>query len=205
MKRTRPSASVARTLARTKVTEDAGDTELLRLCAAGDRAAFGIFMNRHAASVHRFLIALDAGADDTEDALQECFVSAWRSAAMFQGSASARGWLLSIARNALRRQYRRRAGEPEDMESLERLGERAGWGASSDFTVRFEAREELEWALARLSSAEREAVTLRDLHGLSGEEAAEALGLSEAAMKSRLHRGRLRLMALLRGEEADHA
>ena len=155
-------------------------------------------MDRHAASVYRFLVSRQAASDDAEDALQECFVSAWRSAATYRGSDSARGWLFSIARNALRRHHRRKAGEPEEMEPLEKLGERAGWGATSDFSVRFEAEDELEWAMGQLSRCEREAVALRDLEGLTGEEAAEALGLSLAAMKSRLHRGRLRLMGVLR-------
>ncbi len=59
--------------------------------------------------------------------------------------------------------------------------------------------------MGRLPREEQEAVTLRDLEGLTGEETAEALGLSLAAMKSRLHRGRLRLMGVLRAAEADDA
>ena len=157
-------------------------------------------MDRHKASVYRFLISLQAVPDDAEDALQGCFVSAWRSAATYRGSDSARGWLFSIARNALRRQHRRKAGEPQEMEPLEKLGERAGWGSESDFNARFEAEAELEWAMGQLSREEREAVALRDLEGLTGEEAAAALGLSVSAMKSRLHRGRLRLMGILRSE-----
>ncbi len=162
-------------------------------------------MDRYTPSVYRFLVSLQAASDDAEDALQECFVSAWRSAATYRGSDSARGWLFSIARNALRRQHRRKVGEPDEMEPLEQLGARAGWGASSDFSVRFEVEDELEWAMGRLPREEREAVTLRDLEGLTGEEAAEALGLSLAAMKSRLHRGRLHLMGVLRAAEVDDA
>ncbi len=162
-------------------------------------------MNRYTASVYRFLVSLQATSDDAEDALQECFVSAWRSAATYGGSDSARGWLFSIARNALRRQHRQKVGEPDEMEPLEQLGARAGWGASSDFSVRFEVEDELKWAMGQLPREEQEAVTLRDLEGLTGEETAEALGLSLAAMKSRLHRGRLHLMGVLRAAEADDA
>ncbi len=132
-------------------------------------------------------------------------MSAWRSAATCHGSNSARGWLFSIARNALRRQHRRKAGEPVEMEPLEKLGERGGWGATSDISARLEAKDELEWAMGQLSREEREAVALRDLEGLTGGETAEALGLSLAAMKSRLHRGRLHLMGVLRAAEADDA
>ena len=87
------------------------------------------------------------------------------------------------------------------MESLEALGARAGWGASDDFDWSFELRDEIGWALGRLPEEEREVVVLRDLEGFSGAEAAEMLGVSVAAMKSRLHRGRLRLMSTLRDRE----
>jgi RNA polymerase sigma-70 factor (ECF subfamily) len=162
-------------------------------------------MERHMEPVHRFLLSLQATPEDAEDALQECFVSAWRAAATYQGAGSARGWLFSIARNALRRQHRKRVGEPAEWESFEQLGVQAGWGEASDFSARFEIEDELSWALEHLPHEEREVVVLRDLHGLSGEEAAEALDLSVAAMKSRLHRGRLRMMAVLRETEVEDA
>lgn len=186
------------------MTEEASDRELLLRSAGGDREAFTVLMDRHVDAVHRFLLSLEASGADAEDALQDCFVSAWRNAATFRGDSSARPWLISIARNALRRQHRRRAGEPPEFESLEALGARAGWGSARDFRHRFEVEEELDWALSRIPEEEREVVVLRDLQGLTGEEAAEALDLSLAAMKSRLHRGRLHLMEVARTvEERD--
>ena len=185
------------------MTGTADDTRLLLRSAEGDRAAFTELMDRHAGPVHRFLLSLGASGDDAEDALQDCFVSAWRSAGTFRGQSSTRSWLFTIARNAFHRQSRRRAGEPPEMDSLEALGAEAGWGAESDFSHRFEVEEELSWALGQISEEERQVVVLRDLHGLSGEEAAEVLGLSVSAMKSRLHRGRLRLMGVARQERDD--
>lgn len=155
-------------------------------------------MDRHADAVHRLLLSVGATPDDAEDALQDCFVAAWRGASTFRGSGAARGWLFTIARNALRRQHRRRAGEPAEYESLDSLGASAGWGSESDFSHRFEVRETLEWALGQLPPDEREVVVLRDLEGFSGQETADALELSLAGMKSRLHRGRLRLMGVAR-------
>ena len=183
------------------MTEPADDVELLRRSAAGDRAAFGSFMDRHAGPVHRFLLSLQANSHDAEDALQECFVAAWRGAGGFDGRASARTWLFTIARNALRRQFRRRAGEPAVHESLETLGLAAGWGSTTDAASRFEAKQLLEWSLAHLPDEERDVIILRDVHGFSGEEAAQMLDLTVSAMKSRLHRGRLRLMGVLAREE----
>jgi RNA polymerase sigma-70 factor, ECF subfamily len=187
------------------VKAPADDSELLRRSSEGDRAAFEAFMERHVAAVHRLLLSLQTSADEAEDALQDCFISAWRSAATYHGPGSARGWLFTIARNALRRQHRHRAGEPPGMVSLETLGEQAGWGSAIDFGARFEARDMVERALMQLPEDEREVVALRDLSGLSGDETAAALGVSMAAMKSRLHRGRLRLMGVLRALEVDNA
>lgn len=185
------------------MTETASDERLLRLSGSGDRAAFSQLVERHADGVHRLLLSLGASHEDAEDALQECFLSAWRSAKTYRGDATARAWLFVIARNALRRQFRRRVGEPQAMASLESLGAAAGWGSDSDFTHRFEVEDELAWALAQIPPEERDVVVLRDLQGFSGEETAEALELSVAAMKSRLHRGRLHLMRVARRENAD--
>lgn len=161
-------------------------------------------MDRHAAFVHHMLMSMGASREDSEDAMQECFVSAWSNAAAFRGEGSARSWLASIARNALRRSHRRRIGEPRSFESLETLGEDAGWGSASPLILeRLATRDSLERALDRLSDEEREVVVLRDLLELDGRETADALGLSLAAMKSRLHRGRLKMMASLRTGEVD--
>ncbi len=165
-----------------------------------------MFMGRHDAAVHRFLASLNAGPDEAEDALQECFVAAWRSAGTYQGPDSARGWLFAIARNALRRRHRRRMGEPAELASLEELGEQAGWGTDDDVLESMEARETLLWALGQLDDEDREVVVLRDIEGFSGGETAEILGLGLPAMKSRLHRARLRLLAALRERDRrDHA
>lgn len=156
----------------------------------------------------RLLRASATTGADAEDALQEAFLAAWRAAGSFAGTGSARAWVLTIARNALHRRYRRRAGEPADVIPLDRLGEKAGWGAidSPDALVeRLEDRALLERALARLSEADREVLVLRDLEEFGGEETARLLGVTVAAVKSRLHRARLRLAAHLREEQHARA
>lgn len=173
--------------------------------AAGDRSAFDRFVERHQAAVMRLLLVGADSPDDAEDALQEAFLGAWRSASTFAGTASARGWILTIARNALRRQYRRRVGEPSEFVSLDELGRSAGWGSEDPpdaVYARVETRERLAAALRGLQASDREVLVLRDLEELSGEATAAALGITLRAMKSRLHRARLRLAAELRGQHA---
>lgn len=179
------------------------DPELLGRTAAGDAAAFDAFVGRHQGSVFRYLALLARDRADAEDALQEAFVAAWRGAAGFRGGGSARSWLLAVARNALSRLHRRRMGEPDRFEPIDRvdaLGVRAGWGSVADpdpLLERLARRELVERALATLPDPERETVVLRDVEGLTGAEVAEVTGVTLAAMKSRLHRGRLRLAASL--------
>lgn len=171
----------------------ADDAELLQRAAAGDDAAFADFVTRHQAGVWRRARALTGLDVDAEDLLQETFLHAWRGAATFRGG-SARAWLLTIAGHAWQRLGRRgwRESTVDDLDTLESLGVRAGWGSDDDRTDRIDA---IGAALARLSPGDQRILTLRDIEGVSGEETAALLGLSLQATKSRLHRARLRLAA----------
>jgi RNA polymerase sigma-70 factor, ECF subfamily len=179
------------------VTDDA---RVLERAAAGDRHAFDEFVQRHAPAVLRYVRLRTTDPDAAEDALQETFIAAWRNAGSFRGDGSARAWLLTIARNAVHRQYRRAAGEPEAHEPLAALAVRAGWGRNPDdgWTEQLTARELIDRGFGRLSADEREILLLRDLEGFSTAELARLLQLSVPAGKSRLHRARLRFMESVR-------
>lgn len=133
--------------------------------------------------------------------MQEAFLATWRHAGTYAGSGSARAWLFTVARHSAARLFRRRVGEPSELASIEDLGVDAGWGQVPEPDLlldRLSNREILERALATLPAAERETLVLRDLESLSGEQVAELTGVSLAAMKSRLHRARLRFAAAVR-------
>lgn len=179
------------------------DEELLEAAARGDRDAFGRFVDRHQAAVFRLLRASASSEADAEDALQEAFLAAWRSAGTYRGGGSGRGWILTVARNALRRAHRRRVGEPASFEPLEALGVQAGWGDDGAALESLARRDLLRRALGRLGPEDREILVLRELEGLPGMEVADMLDLTLAAMKSRLHRARLRLAAALREVDDD--
>jgi RNA polymerase sigma-70 factor (ECF subfamily) len=159
-------------------------------------------VDRHQGAVFRYLSARTGSAADCEDALQETFVAAFKGCESYREESSARSWLFGIARNLSKRIYRKRVGEPDEMVPLDELGLQAGWGCppwTDSFIESLERRDTLEKALARLSPDEREVLVLRELEGLSGEETAAVLELSLPAMKSRLHRARLRVAAVLVG------
>lgn len=185
---------------------DERDRSLLAASAAGDRDAFGQLVVRHRASVFRLARMLVRDADGAEDVLQQTFLSAWRAVRQYRGDASVRTWLLTITRNHALSRRRSRAREPIDPTPIDELGIRAGWGGPNpeQLASLAEERDRLKAALARLSPDDQEIVTLRDLEGLSGEEAALVTGLSVPAMKSRLHRARMTLAAHVK-EDAAHA
>ncbi len=182
------------------------DTDLLARSASGDTTAFDALVVRHAADLHRFVASLGVHGADADDVLQEAFLAAWRGAGTYRGDGSARAWLFSVARNAVRHSVRRRVGEPdhfapiEAIDSIEAIAEAAGWGSAADSNAR-DTTELVRTALARLAPPDREILVLRDVEGLSGEETADALSLTVPGMKSRLHRARLRLAALVRALE----
>ena len=167
--------------------------------AAGEPGAIRRFVEAHRAAVFAFALRLSGNAALAEDILQETFLSALRGIGTYRGDGSLKAWLLTIARREALAQMRRNQDTPTEQESLESLGAAAGWGAPSPEESLGEQQRQarVEAALARLAPADREVLLLRDIEGLSGEETAVALGVPLAAMKSRLHRARLRLVAAL--------
>jgi RNA polymerase sigma-70 factor, ECF subfamily len=137
-------------------------------------------------------------AADAEDATQDAFLSAYRNYHRFRGQAMVSTWLYRIAVNSslmkLRKQKNARKVVPTDVSDLETISqEPSGEDAPEKATLNGELRQRLEEGLARLSANLRAAVVLRDIQGLSNQEAADALGTSVSALKSQLHRGRVLL------------
>ena len=148
---------------------------MLQQTAAGDREAYATFVRAHQDSEYRYATLLCGDRAEAEDVLRDTFISAMRSAGQFRGESSARRWLFVIARNALIRRRRLRAGEPARLESLEALGAKAGWGDPSTpdrVAQQLAQRATLSTALQQLAAEDREVLLLRDLEGLTSEEAA---------------------------------
>jgi RNA polymerase sigma-70 factor (ECF subfamily) len=181
------------------------DEDLIALSALGDRCAFDRLVERHAAAVYRLTNVITGDPMTAEDALQQTFLSAYRHAASFRSEASVRTWLLAIARNAAVRLRSKRSKEDAVEESLLQLGLDAGWGTDDPeaLAIAAERSELLRSAMADLCAEDQEVLILRDVEGLSGIEAAEVLGIGERALKSRLHRARLRLGVALRAALAS--
>jgi RNA polymerase sigma-70 factor (ECF subfamily) len=178
----------------TSLEPPAADEALLRRCADGDRAAFDALVDRHGDALFRFATRQCGRGRDAEDAIQDGLLAAWRGARTWRGEASPRSWLFQIVLNACRRRARRRAGEPDAHAPLDEAVTLADGGVrADDHAAARQTAGALSAALALLPEEAREVLLLRDVEGLEGPEAAAALGIGLAAMKSRLHRARLEL------------
>jgi RNA polymerase sigma-70 factor (ECF subfamily) len=187
------------------LSPDLPDAELVRLAKAGELAAFEALTGRHEQRVFALAMRMLRQQQDAEDVTQQTFLSVLENLAEFRGEASFSTWVLRIASHAALKIIRKRKGlnpvsldeATEDSESLNSIPHPefiADWRQSPELLVeRNETRRLLDDALARLDEKHRLVFLLRDVEGLSIQETAEALDLSEANVKVRLLRARLQL------------
>jgi RNA polymerase sigma factor (sigma-70 family) len=173
------------------------DETLIGRIAAGDPSSFDRLVRRHQAAVYRFARAAVSGeTGGAEEILHETFRAARRAAHRHRDEPSARPWLLALARQAI---GRRKAPSPEaDLTPLRELARSAGWGSSGDELFGEDGRNvgwDMEAAFAALPTADREILTLCDREYFTVDETARVTGLADAAVHTRLHRARLRLLA----------
>jgi RNA polymerase sigma-70 factor (ECF subfamily) len=175
--------------------------ELLERARSGDEDAFAQLVAAHADRVYGALRRFGLDSSEAEDVAQEVFLRAWRGLAAFQERAQLSTWLYRIAFNEAQRRLSRRpppAAEPQgDGDDLVSSVPEAPHLGPVEQALDREFETLLEQALAKLPAEWRAAVVLRDVEGLSTEQAAAVVGLRQAAFKSRLHRGRMQLRALL--------
>ncbi len=186
--------------------------ELMARVAAGDPEAFAPIVERYQRRLFGYFLGLVHDPSSAADLAQETFVRAYRAAPRYRESGRFEAWLFRIAANLVRSDRRRAArrgphlslddaaGGSADGLALvagEAMRRRAAEPSPDESTWRAEVREALERALPRVPFVFRQAVLLRDLEGWSYREIAEMLGVEEGTVKSRAHRGRMRLRALL--------
>jgi RNA polymerase sigma-70 factor (ECF subfamily) len=173
----------------------------VRRARTGDQDAFAQLVEMHAERVYGALRRFGLDPDEADETTQEVFLRAWRGLSRFQERSRFSTWLYRIAFNEAQRRLGRRkprqALSDEDSDGpLASVAESAHLGPEAQ-TLDRELESALTAALDRLPEDLRIAVVLRDVQGLSTAEAAEVVGIGEAAFKSRLHRGRMQLRALL--------
>ena len=186
---------------------DADERALLERLRAGENAAFEqlirVYGGRLLAVARRFLPV----EEDARDAVQEAFTSAFRSIEKFEGNARLSTWLHRIVVNAALMKLRTRRRKPE--QSIEELlpgfledghleRPASPWRKDALEGLEREAlRALLNEKIQMLPERYRNVLLLRDIEELDTQETAELMGISQGAVKTRLHRARLALRELL--------
>jgi RNA polymerase sigma-70 factor (ECF subfamily) len=181
------------------------EQQLVSRAKRGDQEAFAALVRDNQDRIYTLALRMAGSPEDGADLAQEAFLRAWRALPSFQGDSSFSTWLYRLTRNLcidfLRRERRREAVTASV--SLDDDGESAPIQVSDP---RFsperqlecrELRAALDRALAKLSDDHRQVLVLRESEGLSYREIAQALGVEEGTVKSRLARARLALRKIL--------
>lgn len=189
------------------------DDEQALIAAArlGDGRALESLLVRHERQVYRFGLRMCGSEDVAKDVLQQTLMTAFKDIAAFRGEATLSTWLFQIARSFCIKARRPRKDEPAQL--LQLGGSEASAVPSPEASPEDAAHarqigEALHAAILALPLAQREVLVLRDVEGLTAEEAAEVIGVEVGAVKSRLHRARMEvrkhLSALLEPSGVPH-
>ena len=180
------------------------ETTLILEAQSGNNDAFTELVRQYERHVYRLALNITCNPEDAKDVLQESLLKAYINLARFQGRSRFYTWLVRIAINESLMKLRKSRAEvsldkpieTDDGSFMPR--EIEDWGENPEERYsRAELQEILAMAIGRLPLPYRVVFQLRDVDGLSIEETAQALGLSAAAVKSRLLRARLQLRETL--------
>jgi RNA polymerase sigma-70 factor, ECF subfamily len=169
------------------------EARLVERSQAGDRLAFEELVRRHADRLYAVVLRFVADANEAEEVTQETFLRAWRSIDKFELRSRFFTWLYRIGINEAKRRAERRppAGTVSSIEDTP-IEDAPDWSEAPEFRAeQGHLRSVLEDAVRALPIEYRAPLILRDVEGLSTQEAAEVMELRQAAFKSRLHRARL--------------
>jgi len=172
----------------------ADEAELVARTQAGERAAFGVLVERYAPQARRVARAVLGDPDEADDAAQDGFLSALVKLGQYDARRPFGPWLMRIVANAATDRRRRR--QVRRVEPLD-PGLVGGGPRPDTEAVRSELGERLRTALAELPPRRRTAVVLFDVEGYSHAEIAGMLGIPEGTVRSEVFHARRRLRALL--------
>jgi len=181
------------------------EADCLRRILAGERYLFHELIRPCEKPVYFLLLSLLRSEAEAEDAAQETAIKVYRNLHLFRGESQFRTWVLSIARNEGLARLRKVQNRRED--SLDALADDAGdftpailtsWREiPSEELEKQELRALIRQAVDGLPEIYRNVVLLRDIEEMDVRETAAALGVTEGAVKVRLHRARALLQRTL--------
>lgn len=172
------------------------DRELVERFARGDSKAFDTIVEKYEQRVYAIALRMTGNVEDARDTMQEVFISALRALRSFRGDAQLSTWIHRVAVNAsldMLRKRKRHVAHP-----LEEAGDRPSDEVEPEEAAARAARAvEVQRALQNVSSDYRAVLVLHDLQDLDYAQTAAALDIPVGTVKSRLHRARAEMAAML--------
>jgi len=174
------------------------DGAVIARVLAGDHAAFEILVRRYNQRLFRAARAIIRSDVDAEDVLQQAWLDVYRNLAQFRGDASFATWATRIAVHQAVAMARKRPLVAEVVEAASEVAPDAELSRAQIGAL-------LESCLAGIPQGHREVMVLRDVLELDTAETAACLGLTEEAVRVRLHRARAAVAAALTEQLSEHA
>jgi RNA polymerase sigma-70 factor, ECF subfamily len=180
------------------------EAKVVRNAIAGDHDALDMLFAQHSRALFQTALRLLGNAEDAEDALQEAMLSAYRNLPRFEGRSQFSTWMTRIVINAALMRRRSKRAHPamslddstdDKTPMVERFAD--DHPSPEQIYAGTELSERVKENLQELSPLLRNAFELRELEGLSADEAARALGVSRNTLKARLWRARQQLAGRL--------
>jgi RNA polymerase sigma-70 factor (ECF subfamily) len=174
---------------------------VIERCLQGDQSAWDLIVRRHWRKVFNVAYKFVGTHDEAEDLAQDIFLKIFKSLDTFDRRANFQTWLISVSRNLCIDHYR---SVRKERETINRDVDASTLSPASPDQSPFAAIEQrdrvmlLREALAALPESLRTAVLMRDIQERSYQEIADALGLPEGTVKSRINRGRAELARQIR-------
>ncbi|MFC8370821.1 RNA polymerase sigma factor [Streptomyces sp. NPDC057239] len=179
------------------------DERLVKAAQDGNISSLTAVIVESQPHVRRFALSLCATPQDAEDAAQEALIILYRKIGTLRASGALASWMFRIVRNECLRHLRLLASASASASAsvAEEAGSEPAPSAETSVLRRLDA-ERIALAVSGLPRDQRQVLIMRDVQGYPGRLVAQSLGLSNAAMKSRLHRARAALRQALATDEA---
>ena len=164
------------------------ERENIARAAKGDANAFETLMSAYEKKIYALCLRMMGNPHDGEDAAQEAMLRIWRTIGQYRFESAFSTWVYRVTASCC----------------MEEMGEASGFDPADDSetpqeqTERKETRSAIRQAIAAVPEGMREVFLLRDVHGLSVEETAQALQIAQGTVKSRLARAREKIAAELK-------
>ena len=178
------------------------ERENIARAAKGDANAFETLMGAYEKKIYALCLRMMGNPHDGEDASQEAMLRIWRTIGQYRFESAFSTWVYRVTASCCMDAIRKR--QRHEPPSLEEMGEASGFDPADggetpqEQTERKETRSAIQQAIAAVPEGMREVFLLRDVHGLSVEETAQALQIAQGTVKSRLARAREKIAAELK-------